>query len=459
MTEMLNNVEGLERKVAELRFMFNRAMPLLGHLVNNVPVRVRPVGTALCTPKGQYGEVFLDPTFCEDLSRGQVGVIWLHEMFHLAFGYFSRRGNRDKKLFNQSHDYVVNLLIEDFRRVNRNLGLEWPTGDKTPLLDDRYSGMAAEMIYDLLAKDSRPEDGGGGQGQDGGEGEEQRSSGQGGGEPQPGEAEGGGEGESKEQSQGQGGGSDSPEPRDGGQGYPDATDCVDDPEDKEGLGNRSLERMERSWRNLLAEAANVQKMRGAGQVPGSWSQFVEAALQPHLSWMDQLLYATEGHLRGGGVSYRRPSKRSAAVGIMLPGRSRREPRLGVVVDTSASVGTDELKAFLGVIRQVMDTNGAVLRLIQVDTDITADDEIEDPDALAYRPFRFLGRGGTDFGDVPRRLQDEGADPVDLVVLLTDGEPRYWPEHSLWPCPLVVVTTRIMPPAPYHGIRLEFASRS
>lgn len=457
MSENLNPVESLERKIAELRFLFNRALPLLGHLVNNVPVRVRTVGTALCTPKGQYGEVSLDPGFCADMSRGQVGAIWLHEMFHLAFGYFSRRGNRDKRRFNEAHDYVVNLMIEDFRRANPDLGLTWPTGDKAPLLDERFAGMAAEMIYDLLVKEPPPEGGGGNQGEEKGEGQ---GSGQGGGEPQAGDAEGSEGSEEGGQAQEQGGeGRGGPQARDGGQGYPDATDCVDDPGSDTPQDQESMERMERRWRNLLAEATNVQKMRGAGRLPGSWVQLVEAALQPRLSWVDQLLHATEGHLRGGALSYRRPSKRSEAAGVMLPGRGHRQVRLGVVVDTSASVGTNELKAFLGVMRQVMDSNGAALRLIQVDTDITADDEVEDPDALAYRPFRFLGRGGTDFGNVPEQLQDGEGDPVDLAVLLTDGEPCYWPEHSQWPCPLVVVTTRTMPPAPYQGIRLELAGLS
>jgi hypothetical protein len=99
---------------------------------------------------------------------------------------------------------------------------------------------------------------------------------------------------------------------------------------------------------------------------------------------------------------------------------------------------------------LVDTCDTEVRLIQCDTRVTVDEEVEDMETLMRRPMAFSGGGGTVFDLIPERLENEG-EPVNLVVLLTDGEPVRWPPIEAWPCPVVVVTTRTMPPESYHQV--------
>lgn len=385
----------LEARFQRLRFTLNRELPFLGHLLNKVPPRFAPVGTARTRDTGAWGEIYFDPDFAAQLSDAQLGVVWAHEVLHLAFGFFQRRGGRELRRFNRAHDYAINLALDAFM-ARRPGVLAWTTGPWTPYLDTAFAGLPAEAIYDLL------------------EGEEE-------------EAE-------------------RPE------GYPGASDCDPDPE---GPDPGRAEAQGHAWRVALAEAVQRQAMQGAGDLPGALDLLVGEALRPRMPWAERLMRSVEGHLRGGALSYARPSRRSLAADLQLPGPGRRRPRLALVLDTSASILERERSAFLGAVRRIAEGSAASLRVMQVDTAIRSDEDLEDLDAFLRPGNALKGGGGTLFDAVPAALRHHpDLEPVDLALLFTDGEPLRWPEAGGWPCRVVVVTTRTAPPAGYETVRLE-----
>ena len=139
----------LEARFQRLRFRLNREMPFLAHLLNKVPPSLGPVGTARTRDTGEWGEIFFDPRFANELTEGQLGIVWAHEVLHLAFGFFHRRGHRDLRRFNVAHDYAINLALDDFMRVKPGI-LEWTTGEWSPYLDRAFEGMSADEIYACL---------------------------------------------------------------------------------------------------------------------------------------------------------------------------------------------------------------------------------------------------------------------------------------------------------------------
>lgn len=488
----------LTEHVVELRLMFNRDMPFLGDLVNVVPVFFEDCGTAMCSDAGRYGEVILDPEFMSGMSRGQVGVVWLHEIFHISFGYFSRVEGLDEKRFNRAHDYAINLIIDEFINspCNDKLQLEWPTGTSAPLLDRKYLGLIGEEIYDRLPDDEpddakakasgpdRPRDvghgGGDGPGQDGAGGGSERPGGASGGDSDAGAGSGdpgrsgasgsdgggasasgsSGDGESGSGGdgitggRGQGGkGQNGPEgpttPRGGGRGYTDHCDCVRSGKSREASEDQG-ERMQR----LLHEALMLHGMRGAGDLPGGLQEVLKKLLKPKVGWFEDLLHVACGTLPGSGVSYQRLSRRSQTLGIAMPGKAKRKPRICSVWDTSGSIDILHAMNFAGALRQIGDVLEGDVRLIQIDVDVTSDVLIDDFDAFEFSDIAFSGRGGTNFDILPAYLENQFDHEIpDLVILFTDGMVD-WCDYELWPCPVIVVTTELEAPAPYKTIKLE-----
>jgi predicted metal-dependent peptidase len=483
-------INELHELLAEARFVLYKHLPFFGHIVTSVPYAFAPVGTACCTNQGMerggLGRIYFDPAFLDGMDRSEAATAWIHEIEHLAFGYFSRIPHGDPDRKNRAHDHVINLNIDEFMAMeNKRVGrsgkpvLAWPKGISV-LKDGTFKGKTFEEVYRLLEKDDAQaaqkqqqsrEKGGdpgsseqGAPDQDGSDAAQsqggQPSSGKGGADAQ-GSPNGGkkGQGGSSPDANGSGSGSGSGENggyelptggRNGGKGISDATDCIQyDLGGSEMEQRDAMDRVEQRWRNLIAEAVQIHKMRGAGTLPGGLETLIDSVLKPRVSWIDRYMHLVEGHLPGGRATYQRPSRKSQAAGIFLPGRSRRKPRICIVKDVSGST-RDQWEAFLGVTRQLVDTCDTEVRLIQCDTRVTVDEEVEDMETLMRRPMAFSGGGGTVFDLIPERLENEG-EPVNLVVLLTDGEPVRWPPIEAWPCPVVVVTTRTMPPESYHQV--------
>lgn len=484
--------EKLQDHLMELRYLFNRHMPFFGHLVNSVPVHIASVGTASCTDKGALGEVNIDPDWTYSFTRGQVGAVWLHEIKHLALGYFARLGDKDEDDFNSAHDHAVNWSIEAFRASSANslLGLEWPTGEDAPLLGYEYREMIAEEIYDHIRSDrakkndasgangpgkeggaggGTPEDGANTRGQEA-EGDSTDSAGRqsrGNGAPTERNGHGGsgdtksgganpGNGKSKGQSGSSGG-------RGGGLGYRDRTDCIRSGSGgSESLGRgsaREQERRERQaerWERLLQEALTIQEQRGIGSLPGAYEEIIRKLLKPRVNWFEQLMHEVQGCVKGGGLSYHRLSRRSETLGIAMPGRSRRRPRVCSAWDTSGSISSKAAANFAGAFRQIGDLLDSEMRVIQIDVSVTSDEVIDDFDAMEFSGISFKGRGGTNFDMLPEYLESSEEEVPDLLLLFTDGEVS-WCDHDLWPCPVIVVTTGILAPAPYVTVKLELAS--
>lgn len=502
-------------RIAEIRFAMVRLFPFLGHLLANIPIELASVGTACATNEGRFGKIYVDPAFSLGLDRGQLLGVMLHEVHHIAFGAFHRQRWRDMDGWNQAIDHSDNLMIAEMIAANPHLGIRF-WDEPAPLKDYAFRGKTAETIYDLLVSEQqqdaspKPEpeaSGDGGEGEAGGESEAEREREEY--ESSTGEGQGGeGQGEARDQQPGDGagepgandvpadsagdgdgeaggcpggapGGSSGSEgstsgrdgdgaegsqavaPRHGGRGVLDATDLVRVPRGLTEDEERAMDEVQaKACRNLLVEAMELQSRSGAGTMPGSLVERIEVELRPPYVWIDYLLQRVSGYLRGGIETYAHPSRRSAVFedegeGLVLPGMGRQRPRVALIADDSQSVGSDELKEFVAVTRQVVESVDAEVRWIQVSDRITFNGEIDDFDLAVGQQIPFYGRGGTIFDEVPGAL--EGSDefePVDLAILLTDGEPVRWPRIEDWPCPVIVVTTRTLPPPEYDAVKLE-----
>lgn len=86
--------------------------------------------------------IFVNPTFFMSLKPGERVFVLVHESQHVAYMHNGRLQGRDKNVFNQAADHVINLQLLD-------AGFEMPNW---VLKDPAFKGMSTEQVYDELMK-------------------------------------------------------------------------------------------------------------------------------------------------------------------------------------------------------------------------------------------------------------------------------------------------------------------
>ncbi|MFF9149466.1 VWA-like domain-containing protein [Streptomyces sp. NPDC014861] len=202
-------------------------------------------------------------------------------------------------------------------------------------------------------------------------------------------------------------------------------------------------------RRQTAQAIRAQARRGArGTVPVGWQRWAEQVLEPTVDWRTALAGAVREAVAwaSGAVdyTYRRPSRRTSALGgrVVLPSLRRPLPRVAIVVDTSGSMGEEELAAALaevsGVLREV-GVGGNRVAVLACDADVHAVSRVTGVDQIA-----LAGGGGTDM-TVGIRAALAAQDRPNIVVVMTDGFTP-WPDEPL-SCRLVAALIGPDAPAP------------
>ena len=91
--------------------------------------------------------LFYNPDFVQTLNAATLAGTLAHEVMHPALLHHVRRSGRDPKRWNVACDFAINPLLID-------AGLSLPDG---VLIDNRFRGMSAEQIYNLLESESESE--------------------------------------------------------------------------------------------------------------------------------------------------------------------------------------------------------------------------------------------------------------------------------------------------------------
>ncbi|MEW2131467.1 DUF2201 family putative metallopeptidase [Streptomyces sp. NPDC005435] len=174
-----------------------------------------------------------------------------------------------------------------------------------------------------------------------------------------------------------------------------------------------------------------------GTAPDGWRRWADEAFHPPQPWRRLLGAAVRSAASAPGVgenhTYRRPSRRSAAVpGVVLPSLRRTPPRVCVVIDTSGSVSDAELGSALLEVAAISRAVGGRRDLVSV-ISCDAAAGIAVPLCRA-EGIELIGGGGTDLRSGFARALRTRPRP-DVIVALTDGQTP-WPSAPP-PCRTVV----------------------
>ena len=326
-----------------------------------------------------------NPDFVETLNAATLAGTLAHEVMHPALHHHARRCGRDPKLWNMACDYAINPLLVD-------AGLSLPEGI---LLDDRFRGMSAEQIYNLLETESESD-------------------------------QGSGEEEEKQQPAG-----------DGSTDAPPDHDEPSAPETEGGIGQvldaplhdeetPTVEEQMREWNVAVNQATTVA--RQAGKFPAGLERTLEGAAEAAVDWRE-LLRRMWSDTIPADYSWMRPNRRQLWTGLYLPGVVRDGVgEVALAVDCSGSVNARQLRLFEAEARSILE--GQRPERVYVLYFDAAVHKVETYEAGQRIDLHPQGGGGTEFGPCFEWLDEHGVQPQ-CLVFLTDlygsfppGAPTY-----------------------------------
>ena len=179
---------------------------------------------------------------------------------------------------------------------------------------------------------------------------------------------------------------------------------------------------------LLRQVAQdiIKHGKTAGTVPAGLLRWAREILAPVVDWRRllraELRRAVADVAGAADYSYRRPSRRAAAVsGVVLPALRRPVPELAVVCDTSGSMSDDLLEMALAEVEGLLRALGLARRLRVLACDVAAGPAQR---VSSARQVQLTGGGGTDMGAGIAAAYALRPRPA-LTVVLTDG-------YTPWP---------------------------
>lgn len=385
----------LENKLSAARTRLILDKPFLGALVLRLPLMEADARWCRTTATDAR-TLYYNPDYIDALSLDQVKFVLAHEALHCALSHFARRQHRVKHRWDVACDYAVNpLLLDD--------GLTPPPG---VLVEEGFQGMTAEEIYPCVDEDTDVEpldqhlyD--------------QEGSGEGGGQ--------GGENREREQpqqdQQASSGGDDSRDDRQGQRGTDTSGRGASQPPP---LTPNERDTLSVQWQQRLAGAA--QQAMQAGKLGGAMARLVDHLLQPQLPWRMLLARYMSAAARDD-YSYLRPSSRREGLAI-LPSLRSAQLDVAVAVDTSGSVGDEEISQFVAEVNGLKGQVRARLTLFACDADLAGEAPwcFEPWEEMVF-PQDLRGGGGTRFSPVFEWLDKQDRRP-DLLVYFTDANGEF-----------------------------------
>ena len=372
----------------------------------------------------------------EAISDANLRYVIIHEGKHKAYRHLKTWKflyEKNERIANMACDYVINLEIEDeakaiMERKRAEGKADWdkpfaemPTGDYKGLVDEKFRGMNAKQVFDILYQEDEDDDNDGSGGQGGEEGEE----------GDPGNGQGCGN-DGKTLPQGE-----QPDVQ-GNRGSTGSQNTAVGFDDHDWEGAKDMSDQEKKDLEKAIDTAVRQGCMAASKSgAGGTVTALEALLKPQINWLDVMRDFMITNCRGNDMStYKTPNRRYIGAGYYFPsGISETVDVLCVEIDMSGSISMEEARRQLS---EVVDIAKMVrpkeLHVLYWDTQVARAEKyaLEELDDVVKKT-QPTGGGGTDVTCVPKYLADNKIKP-NASIVFTDGyvyEWGTWDHPVLW----------------------------
>lgn len=172
-------------------------------------------------------------------------------------------------------------------------------------------------------------------------------------------------------------------------------------------------------KSAVVQAKNAAK--AMGKLPGQLERVLGELVEPSVSWREMLRAVLTANAGKDQATWSKPNRRRIATPphIYYPGSTGFAlGEIAIVIDTSGSVGQNELNQFMGELSSILDEcRPEKCHVLWTDTQVAHVDEVTDAGELQY--LKAHGGGGTDMEAAFRYMDDNNIFPETCVVL-TDG---------------------------------------
>ena len=324
----------------------------------------------------QYGREFI-----KKLDDKELAFVVLHETLHKAYRHMTtwkRLHDEDHHLANLACDYVINLQLVDMDKDELLLAMpKRPDGKPLGAIDERFRGMNAKQIFDILKEEQ--EEGGGG----------------------------------------------------GGEGF--------DEHDWEGASSLSEEdkkQLEKEVDQAIRQGI-IAEQKVVGKGGGRMGRDLADLVEPKVDWREVLREFVKATCNAKDTSsWRRVNRRYLSSDIYMPSLiGERVGHLVIGIDTSGSVGNAELAEFLSEVQSIAkDVHPDKVDLIYWDGKVAGHEEYSasqvDSIIDSTKP---AGGGGTDPTCVMEYMKEKAIKP-EAIIMLTDGYIGNWGDE--WNAPIL-----------------------
>jgi predicted metal-dependent peptidase len=329
-------------------------------------------------------DVIYGREFVNRLNDKQLAFLILHENMHKAYRHlvvWEKLYKRNAVLANIACDYVINLQINDYDP--NHFDTEMPTdeeGKPMGCLDEKYRGMDSQEVF-LKLIEEKGEDYGKGKVKVYviGEGDENRSS-------------------------------------DDDEGIP-----TFDEHDWEGASEASQEEKDEAGKEI--EQALRQGSILVGKMGGNVSRDISEMLVPKVDWKEALRDFVKSMTQGKDQSsWRRLHKRYLAADLIMPSSySEKVGGIAIAIDTSGSIGSEELNQFLSEVKSICEeVSPEYIDLLYWDTHVAARETYTENELSGLtESTKPAGGGGTEPACVPKFMKKHNMNP-ECLLMLSDG---------------------------------------
>jgi predicted metal-dependent peptidase len=335
--------------------------------------------------------------FVKRLPERQLSFVILHEALHKAFRHLTtwqKLYKEDPRLANYACDYVINNMLVKMDPNETVIAFPMKDGKRFGLYDEKYDGLHAKQVFDLLKQEQKQGGGGGGKG----------------------EGDGKGDGEGFDE-----------------HGWDEAKEMTEKEKDE------LVQEIDQALRQ-----GQIAHAKANGEGAGNMSRELAELLEPKIDWREVLReFVTTVCSAKDASSWRRVNRRFLAEDVYMPTLiGERVGRVAIGVDTSGSIGGKQIAAFLSEVKAIADNvKPEFVDLIYWDSAVASHEEYhaDNLDTL-ISSTKPKGGGGTDPTCMMKYLDDKSIIP-ECIVMLTDGEIGDW--GSKWNAPIlwVIVNNR------------------
>ena len=318
----------------------------------------------------QYGRAFV-----AKLREAELKFVVLHENMHKAFRHlttWSKLHDIDHELANKACDYVINLKLQDLDPSEQSIAMprltEGPNkGKPMGLVDERFRGMNAKEVFDILKEEKEGEGGEGGGG--------------------------------------------------GGEGFDEH-----DWDSAKEMSEEAKKTLEHEIDQAIRQGVIAQK-KIAGNGAGGIDRDILDLIESKINWRDALREFVKATCSAKDTSsWRKINRRFISMGIYMPSMvGEKVGHLVVAIDTSGSIGQAELSKFLSEVKAIAeDVKPNRVDLIYWDSAVAAHEEYDEGTVGdIINSTKPKGGGGTSPSCISTYLKGKGIVP-ECIIVLTDG---------------------------------------